>query len=290
MNDHSSEPAPRQATQPVRLPASQSRAEQRGIRYYAGIDIGAITAKAAIISSAAELIAVTISPAGYNRAQAAEQVITLTLLQAGLARDEISRLVATGYGRVQVPDADRTVTEITCHARGAHWLCPDVGTVIDIGGQDSKGIAVGENGKAVDFVMNDKCAAGTGRFLEVMAHALEVDLSEFGALSLAAERRAKISSTCTVFAESEVVTHLASGTPREEIIAGIHESIAARIASMVGRIPIRDLVVLTGGVSQNSGVVQMLQDKLERQVFVPERAQSAGAIGAALIARDPDLR
>jgi predicted CoA-substrate-specific enzyme activase len=185
-----------------------------------------------------------------------------------------------------VPDAARTVTEISCHARGAHWLCSDVGTVIDIGGQDSKGIAIGPNGKAIDFVMNDKCAAGTGRFLEVMAHALEADLSQFGELSAKATRRAKISSTCTVFAESEVVTHLASGTPREQIIAGIHESIAARIGSMIGHLAVRDIVVLTGGVAQNSGVVQMLEEKLDRKVFVPKLAQLAGAIGAALYAQE----
>jgi predicted CoA-substrate-specific enzyme activase len=254
--------------------------------YYAGVDIGAITAKAAIFSAEGELVAAVVSPAGYNRSEAAQRVLELTLQEAGLTRDAVTRLVATGYGRVQVPGADRTVTEITCHARGAHWLCRDVGTVIDIGGQDSKGIAVDKNGKVLDFVMNDKCAAGTGRFLEVMAHALELDLTDFGALSTAAERRAKISSTCTVFAESEVVTHLASGTPREEIIAGIHESIAARILSMVGRIPLRDVVVLTGGVSQNQGVVQMLQEKMAREIFVPALAQSAGAIGAALIAKE----
>jgi predicted CoA-substrate-specific enzyme activase len=253
---------------------------------YAGIDIGAITAKAAIFTLTGELLATVVTLAGYKRAEAAEQVFTLALVQAGLTRDRVTHLVATGYGRVQVPGADRTVTEITCHARGAHWLCPDVGTVIDIGGQDSKGIAVGVKGKVTDFVMNDKCAAGTGRFLEVMAHALEVDLARFGELAAAAERRARISSTCTVFAESEVVTHLAAGTPREEIIAGIHESIAARLANMVEGIPVRDTVVLTGGVAQNSGVARMLEEKLGRRVFVPEAAQAAGAFGAALIARD----
>jgi (R)-2-hydroxyacyl-CoA dehydratese activating ATPase len=256
-------------------------------RYYAGIDIGAITAKAVILGDAG-LLAVIVVPAGYNRSQAAEQVLAMALIEAGLQRDAISRLVATGYGRVQVPGADRTVTEITCHARGAHWLCPQVGTVIDIGGQDSKAIAVAKQGKVLDFVMNDKCAAGTGRFLEVMARALEVDLDQFGALATAATQPAKISSTCTVFAESEVVSHLAAGTPREEIVAGIHASIAARLSSMVGRIPLRDQVVLTGGVARNLGVVRAIEARLARPVLVPESAQAAGAIGAALIARDMD--
>jgi len=251
--------------------------------YYAGVDIGAITAKAAILDDN-RLVASAVIAAGYNRAEAARQVLALALQQAGLAREDIVRLVATGYGRVQVPGADRTVTEITCHARGAHWLCPDVRTVIDIGGQDSKGIAVNAAGKVVDFVMNDKCAAGTGRFLEVMAHALEEDLDRFGELSLSAPRQATISSTCTVFAESEVVTHIAAGVPKPEIIAGIHEAIAARIASMVARIPVRDVVMLTGGVARNVGVARMLEEKLGRTVIVLPEAQITGAIGAALIA------
>ena len=247
--------------------------------------MGAITAKAAIFDDGRPL-ATAIILAGYERAAAALRVLDQALAQAGLAREQIARLVATGYGRVQVPGADRTVTEITCHARGAHYLCPDVHTVIDIGGQDSKGIAVGADGKVLDFVMNDKCAAGTGRFLEVMARALEVDLADFGTLALSAPRRAKISSTCTVFAESEVITHLAAGVPRAEIIAGIHEAIAARVATMVGRIAVRDVVVLAGGVARNAGVARMLEEKLGHTIFVPEQAQLAGAIGAALIARE----
>jgi len=253
--------------------------------YTAGVDVGAITAKAAIFDGEG-LLATAIILAGYDRAAAAAQVLDQALAQAGLTREQIACLVATGYGRVQVPGADRTVTEITCHARGAHHLCPDVHTVIDIGGQDSKGIAVGATGRVLDFVMNDKCAAGTGRFLEVMAHALEVGLADFGALALSAPRRAKISSTCTVFAESEVITHVAAGTPRPEIIAGIHEAIAARVATMVGRIPVQDVVVLTGGVAHNAGVARMLEEKLGHVITVPRHAQLAGAIGAALIARE----
>ena len=253
--------------------------------YTAGVDVGAITAKAAILCDDG-LLSTALILAGYDRAAAARQVLDQALAQAGLAREQVSRLVATGYGRVQVAGADRTVTEITCHARGAHHLCPDVRTVIDIGGQDSKGIAVGPGGRVLDFVMNDKCAAGTGRFLEVMAHALEVDLADFGQLALAAPRRARISSTCTVFAESEVITHLATGVDRNEIIAGIHEAIAARVTTMVGRIPVRDEVVLTGGVAHNAGVARMLEEKLDHPISVPEQAQLTGAIGAALIARD----
>ncbi len=255
----------------------------------AGVDVGAITAKAAIFDpDDGGLLATSVILAGYDRAAAALRVLDQALAQAELAREQIAGLIGTGYGRVQVAGADRTVTEITCHARGAHYLCPDVRTVIDIGGQDSKGIAVGANGRVLDFVMNDKCAAGTGRFLEVMAHALEVDLVDFGRLALSAPRRARISSTCTVFAESEVVTHLGAGVPRDEIAAGIHESIAARIATMVGRIQVRDVVVLTGGVAHNAGVVRMLEENLGHEILVPEQAQLAGAIGAALIAQESD--
>lgn len=247
--------------------------------------MGAITAKAAVLEGK-DLLSAAVIQAGYDRSAAASEVLGRALAEAGLTRDRAVCLVATGYGRVQVPGADRTVTEITCHARGAHYLCSDARTVIDIGGQDSKGIAVGSGGKVLDFVMNDKCAAGTGRFLEVMARALEVDLADFGELALSATRRAKISSTCTVFAESEVVTHLGAGEPRGEIIAGIHEAIAARVATMVGSIPIEDVVVLTGGVARNAGVAHMLEEKLKRAVLVPEYAQLAGAIGAALIAQE----
>jgi predicted CoA-substrate-specific enzyme activase len=257
--------------------------------YTAGVDVGAITAKAAIVGDRdgrAELLATAVILAGYDRSAAAAQVLDQAIARAGLAREEIARLVATGYGRVQVPDADRTVTEITCHARGAHYLCPDVRTVIDIGGQDSKGIAVGAAGRVLDFVMNDKCAAGTGRFLEVMAHALEVDLADFGQIALSASNRAKISSTCTVFAESEVVTHVATGAPKADIVAGIHDAIAARISTMLGRIAVQDAVVLTGGVARNAGVVHMLEERLGHTIVVPEHAQLAGAIGAALIARE----
>ena len=253
--------------------------------YTAGVDVGAITAKAAILDDR-QLLATAVILAGYDRAAAALQVLDQALAQAGLDDRQVACTVATGYGRVQVPGAKRTVTEITCHARGAHYLCPDVHTVIDVGGQDSKGIAVGNGGKVLDFVMNDKCAAGTGRFLEVMAHALEADLVDLGRLALSTSCRARISSTCTVFAESEVVTNLAAGVPRAEIIAGIHEAIATRIATMVGRIPIRDDVVLTGGVARNAGVARMLEEKLGHPILVPQHAQLAGAIGAALIAQE----
>jgi predicted CoA-substrate-specific enzyme activase len=255
--------------------------------YYAGIDLGSITAKAVIMGNG-HLLASALTFSGYNSAETACQVLTEALEVAGLRRDALHQLVATGYGRIRVPGADKQVTEITCHARGAYWLHSETRTVIDVGGQDSKGIALNDDGKVVDFVMNDKCAAGTGRFLEVMAHALEEDLVHFGELSLAAPRRAQISSTCTVFAESEVISQIAAGMPKDIIIAGIHEAIAARVSGMVQRIAVRDQVVMTGGVALNAGVAQMLQEKLKHQILVLPEAQIVGAIGAALTAQELD--
>jgi predicted CoA-substrate-specific enzyme activase len=255
--------------------------------YYAGIDLGSITAKA-VVTADGQILASAITFSGYNSAETARRVLAEALETAGLARQAVARLVATGYGRIRVPGADKQVTEITCHARGAHWLHPETRTVIDIGGQDSKGIALNGQGRVADFVMNDKCAAGTGRFLEVMARALEEDLDRFGQLSLAAPRRAQISSTCTVFAESEVISQIAAGVPKDEIIAGIHEAIAARISGMVGRIAVCDQVVMTGGVARNAGVVGMLEEKLGRRILVLPEAQITGAIGAALIAGELD--
>lgn len=253
--------------------------------YYAGVDLGSITVKAVIMDEEG-LVASALDFAGYNSAEAAERTLGEALRRAELRREDVARLVGTGYGRNRVPGADKQVTEITCHARGAHWLLPATRTVIDIGGQDSKGIALDERGRVVNFVMNDKCAAGTGRFLEVMAHALEVDLESFGDLALQAPRRAQISSTCTVFAESEVISLIAAGVPRGEIIAGIHQAIAARIASMMQKVPVQDVVMITGGVARNVGVAHMLGERLNRETVVLPEAQLTGAIGAALIARE----
>ena len=255
--------------------------------YYAGIDLGSITAKAVIIGNE-RVLASAITFSGYNSAETAHKVLAEALEKADLSPKDLTRLVATGYGRVRVPGADKQVTEITCHARGAYWLNPATRTIIDVGGQDSKGIALNDQGKVVDFVMNDKCAAGTGRFLEVMAHALEEDLDRFGELGLAAPRRAQISNTCTVFAESEVISQIAAGVPKDVIVAGIHEAIAARISGMVQRLAVRDQVVMTGGVARNAGMARMLEEKLDRRILILPEAQITGAIGAALIAQELD--
>lgn len=254
--------------------------------YYLGIDIGAITGKALLISEEGDILKGIVIPTGYNREEAAFNLVEQIEHETGVLRDDIRAACSTGYGRKAVPFARFSVTEITCHARGAKYLENGADTVIDIGGQDSKGIHLGRDGRVLDFVMNDKCAAGTGRFLEVMAHALEADLEDFGALHDRADRAAEISSTCTIFAESEVITLASRGVKKEDIIAGIHGSIAKRIAAMVAPLPAGECYVMTGGVSRNRGVVKSLEQELGVSIIVPSLAQLAGALGTALIARE----
>jgi len=248
-----------------------------------GIDIGSISAKAAAIADG-RLLGSKVILTGYNARQAGMSVFEGLLKELAIDRDAVDRIVATGYGRNSVDFADQAVTEITCHAAGAHFQDPEVRAVIDIGGQDSKAIALGPNGRVTDFAMNDKCAAGTGRFLEVMARALEVDLDAFGEMSLQADEPAKISSLCTVFAESEVISLIAKGARRANIIAGIHASIGARVVAMANRLKLQAPVMMTGGVAHNIGVVKALEDKLGLPVQVSTHAQVNGAIGAARLA------
>jgi len=249
----------------------------------AGIDIGSITAKAAIVEDGG-ILGTKIIFTGYNAEAAGVKVYQDLLAESGLDRASIAKIVSTGYGRNSVKFADKTFTEIMAHAAGAYLLKPKIRTIIDIGGQDSKAIALDEKGKVRNFVMNDKCAAGTGRFLEVMARALEVNLDEFGAMSLQSKLPSKISSLCTVFAESEVISLIACGEKRPDIIAGIHESIAARVSSMLARVGVAEPVMITGGVARNAGVVDALERKLGVKIAVSSYAQVNGAIGAAVLA------
>jgi predicted CoA-substrate-specific enzyme activase len=249
------------------------------------LDIGSITTKIAVMDSNG-LIGTHVSFTGYNAESAWRNIFKKTLDRLQLKESSVDRIIATGYGRSGVSIASKTVTEIKCHAVGARFYMDDAKSVIDIGGQDSKFIRIGTDGNVVDFVMNDKCAAGTGRFLEVMARALEVELADFGKLSLKARKSSPISSMCTVFAESEVISLISKGESRENIVAGIHESITNRLVSMIGRSRIEEPVVLTGGVAQNIGIQTALEKKLKIKILVPETAQVNGAIGAAILARD----
>jgi predicted CoA-substrate-specific enzyme activase len=255
----------------------------------AGIDIGSITAETVILQDN-QMLSSSIVPTGANSRTAAERSLTAALKQASLRQEDLAAIITTGYGRASFPSATKMITEITCHARGAFFVYPETRTVIDIGGQDSKVIRLDKQGRNVDFQMNDKCAAGTGRFLEVMARALEVKLEDLGRLSRSAQRTIKISSMCTVFAESEVVSLIAENQPQEVIIRGLHDAIADRILGMIRRVGVEEKVTLTGGVAKNEGVVQALEERLEVRVFVPPEPQIIGALGAALLARGLPIR
>ncbi len=247
-----------------------------------GIDIGSITTKIAVMDKN-KLLFTDVIFTGYNAEKAWREILDKTLTRLSLKPAEADRLVATGYGRSCVDIADKKITEIMCHAAGARFFLPKTRGIIDIGGQDSKFISLREDGNVGDFVMNDKCSAGTGRFLEVMARALELDLDDFGKISLTAKNPAKISSMCTVFAESEVISLISKGEARENIIAGIHESIANRVISMMGRSATPESLVLTGGVAKNIGIKKALEKNLNHKIEVPDTAQVNGAIGAALL-------
>ncbi|MEW6665722.1 MAG: acyl-CoA dehydratase activase [Thermodesulfobacteriota bacterium] len=253
--------------------------------YFAGIDVGSLSTEAVILSEGDRMAGYGIVETGANSTEAAEAALAQALAMAGFDSGRLSRTVATGYGRVSVPFAGKRVTEISCHAMGAWHLYPDTGTVIDMGGQDSKVIRVGEGGRVLDFAMNDKCAAGTGRFLEVMAAKLRVSLDELAELSLVSRGEVQISSVCTVFAESEVVSLVAQNHPREEIIKGLHRAVVSRVWSMVAGLGVAGEVTMSGGVAKNRGVVALLEERLGRSIHVYREPQIVGALGAALLAK-----
>lgn len=251
--------------------------------YFAGVDIGSTMTKVVIMSDRIE--ASLIGPTGPEHRKLANRVMEEALGKARLTFEDLTYIVATGYGRINVPFADRQITEITCHAKGLHSLLPTVKTVVDVGGQDSKGIKI-QNGKVMNFVMNDKCAAGTGRFLEIIADSLGVPLEKIGEMSLAAERIAAVSSTCTVFAEQEIISRLASGEPIANLIAGIHDAVATRISSLVKKLNVEPDIAVTGGGAKNIGLVRALESKFGCPLLVPPEPLITGALGAALMGKD----
>ena len=251
----------------------------------AGIDIGAATAKAVILDNDKILTSIVV-PTGYSVAKAAETVIEQTLKNSGCMINELEYIISTGYGRRAVSIANKVLTEIICHASGVNSLVPSARTVIDIGGQDSKIIGLDKSGKVGNFVMNDKCAAGTGRFLEVMAGVLGAEIGEIGTLSLLGGNPCQISSTCTVFAESEVVSLRAEGKSREDMLAGIHRAMAHRVRIMGASVGFKNDVVFTGGVALNVGIKEALESEIGLNIIVPEQPQIIGALGAAVLARN----
>ena len=251
--------------------------------YTLGIDIGSTASKCVMLCDGKEIVSKSLISVGAGTS-GPQRAIAEVLENAGMTRDQMAYVLATGYGRNSLEGiADHQMSELSCHAKGASFLFPDVHTVIDIGGQDVKVLQV-ENGVMTNFVMNDKCAAGTGRFLDVMARVLEVKVEELGDLAAKSTKDVAISSTCTVFAESEVISQLAMDTDKCDIINGIHHSVAARVAGLAHRVGVRELVVMTGGVAQNSGVVKALEEELGHTIHTSPLTQYNGALGAALFA------
>ena len=254
--------------------------------YAIGIDIGSTCAKTAVLAADGSFALLSARPTGWSSVDTAESI--RAELEAARFSPETYPCVATGYGRVAVPYAGKSVTEITCHARGAHALNPAVRTIIDIGGQDSKVINLDETGHVSGFMMNDKCAAGTGRFLEMMARTLELDMEEMSRRGLTWEKELTISSMCTVFAESEVISLIADNHTDSDIIHGLNQSIAGKTAAMAARAKGQPPYMMTGGVARNRGVVQALEEKLGAKLFISENPDLCGALGAALFALHGD--
>ncbi len=252
----------------------------------AGVDIGSLYTKSVIMDSKGEVTSFNVLRSGAAYKGAAEASLNEALKQAGVQFSDLSYIVSTGYGRAIVDFGNSQVTEISCHARGANSLFPQARTVIDIGGQDSKIIYVNDMGKVDNFVMNDKCAAGTGRFLEVMAVALGTNLADLSELSFRSQQKLDISSTCTVFAESEVISLFATGQDKADIAAALFRAIARRITGMVGQLGVKERVVMTGGVALNAGMVRALEEHLKTTLLVPDKPQLVGALGAAIIAAE----
>ena len=257
--------------------------------YVLGIDFGSTTGKAVILDDEGAVVASCVSQKGAVSDEGVKVALANALEEAGLTLADIKRCVATGYGRRMLDIADRTITEITCHARGAVALVPEARLVIDIGGQDSKVIAVDENGLVAQFAMNDRCAAGTGKFLEVLARAVNIDIEDMGAIALGATDTVKITSMCATFAETEVIALLAEGCAKPVVVDGVHAAVAKRIVGLVSRVGQRDPIVMTGGVARNIAAIKHIEQALNTKLVIPSHPQVAGALGAALFALD-DLR
>ena len=250
--------------------------------YVMGIDSGSTSTNAVILNGNREIVASAVIRTGAKSGESAQRILEEILQKANLQRSDLTKIVSTGYGRVSTPFADKNVTEISCHGKGAHYLNPEIRTILDIGGQDSKAIHLNEKGDVTDFVMNDKCAAGTGRFLEMMARTLEVDISELGPLSLKSTENIEISSMCSVFAESEVISLIAQNKETSDIAHGIHMAIAAKAISLMRRVGLEPRYMMTGGVAKNPGVVKVLEEQLKAPLFISEEPEIVGALGAAL--------
>jgi len=250
--------------------------------YAAGIDIGSVFAKAAIVSG--ELVSYHITPSGGNYKLTADETIKEALTKASLSAKDIAYVVATGYGASNVSLAHEIITEVSCQAKGISYVFPSVRTAIDIGGQFTRVFKVDDRGKATAFVLSEKCAAGSGRFLQVIARVLQIDLTEIGPLSLKSQERVDFNTGCAVFAESEAISRIAEGTLKEDILAGIHRAMAAKTMNLVERVGLEPDCALIGGRAKDVGLVKSIEEILELGLLVPEEPQIVAALGAALIA------
>ena len=254
--------------------------------YAAGVDVGSTQTKAVLIDEAGRIAGRALIDTGANVTTAAENAFTQALEDAGVREEEVEYVIGTGYGRYRVTFGNTQVTEISCHGRGAVHMFPGTRTVLDMGGQDTKAIRVGPTGEIVDFCMNDKCAAGTGRFLGAASSALDIPLDQLGPTALRAERPVQISTTCTVFAESEVLSWLGKGKKIEDILQGVHQSIALRSMGLLRRVGIEQQVTFTGGVARNVGMIAALEKRLGSKMNVSDESHFMGALGASLFAMD----
>ncbi len=254
--------------------------------YAAGVDVGSTQTKAVVIDEHGRIAGRALTMTGANVTKAAEDAFAVALKDGDLREEEVEFVVGTGYGRYKVTFGNTQVTEISCHGRGAVHMFPATRTVVDMGGQDTKAIRVSARGEIVDFCMNDKCAAGTGRFLGAASAALEIPLEQLGDTALRGERPVKISTTCTVFAESEVLGWLGKGKKIEDILLGVHQSIAGRSCGLLWRVGIEPEVTFTGGVAKNVAMIRSLEAALGTKVNVSEESHYMGALGAALFAMD----
>jgi (R)-2-hydroxyacyl-CoA dehydratese activating ATPase len=252
---------------------------------YVGVDVGSLATKSVVMLDGS-IAGSSIIPTGVYPEKAGQEAMEKALSAAGLGHSDLGFIVATGYGRITAKYANKLITEITCHAKGAGYLRPTTRTVIDMGGQDCKVIKLDCDGNVEDFVMNDKCAAGTGRFLEVMANVFKISLDELGPMTMRANSVVPISSTCTVFAESEVISMIARGEPPEDILKGVHQAISNRVAGMASRVGPKPEMFFSGGVAKNAGMKAALETALKFPVYVPEfDPQLVGALGAAVLAK-----
>lgn len=257
--------------------------------YAAGIDVGSTQTKSILVDSARAIVARSLIDTGANVKRAGQRALDALIAGASVNREDIKFVIGTGYGRYKIEAGDAQVTEISCHARGAHLLFPDTRTVIDMGGQDTKAIRINSDGDVADFCMNDKCAAGTGRFLAGAADVLGISLDDIGEISLKATKPVKMTSVCTVFVESDILSHLAQGKLVEDILAGVHEAIASRTMGLVRRVGVESQITFTGGVARNIGMVRALEAKLDQALNRSAESQFTGALGAALFALDRAL-